>query len=379
MVMRALTVGSSWELWETLSWELSVAALAAGCGSFHRLAPCAVYFSEAKVRQLAASRPGLSGDYPLPLPTPQDTDFAPLLDGNEQWRAELDCWRALLAPFPWTNARASVMSRSSSPGVLSSELLSALPVARWRLSEVRSFEILRCLGADLLDNDTKGSVARLQRHGEKLACWASTEITENTLLAYRQSVGRKESDVVSLKPAEAAEEAAQARGALDAAAKLGFVPSALRGRVPTLALVRLAASRPECILLQVDEAALPPESWWQAGQALARQLVGPKQPDPAGGSPSMQLLRDLETHPSAQLVLNNMALSELLQVMSRILEAHRMVHGEKELPHEALRRWSSRTAAAAVPPRELASPAGRTMRRDLQISTNPWPPALCAR
>ncbi|CAE7778813.1 PAT23 [Symbiodinium sp. CCMP2456] len=303
----------------------------------------------------------------------QDTDFAPLLDGNEQWRAELDCWKALLAPFPWTNARASVMSQVLAAADLS-EPLTMHPQL------VRSFEILRCLGADLLDNDTKGSVVRLQRHGEKLACWASTEITENTLLAYRQSVvGRKESDVVSLKPAEAAEEAAQARGALDAAAKkLGFVPSALRGRVPTLALVRLAARA----LREVDEAALPP-----AGQALARQL--PKQPDPAirnsilqfllrlaqefltratskpktlclnfellaGGSPSMQLLRDLETHPSAQLVLNNMALSELLQVMSRILEAHRMVHGEKELPHEALRRWSSRTAAA-VPPRELAS------------------------
>eukprot|EP00439_Symbiodinium_sp_Y106_P069546 s358_g11.t6 len=308
----------------------------------------------------------------------QDTDFAPLLDGNEQWRAELDCWKALLAPFPWSNARASVMSQVLAAADLS-EPLTMHPQL------VRSFEILRCLGADLLDNDIKGSVARLQRHGEKLACWASTEITENTLLAYRQSVGRKENDVVSLKPAEAAEEAAKARGALDAAAKkLGFVPSALKGRVPTLALVRLAAR----VLREVDEAALPP-----AGQALARQLVeeANKQPDPAirnsilqfllrvaqefltratskpktlclnfellaGGSPSMQLLRDLETHPSAQLVLNNMALSELLQVMSRILEAHRMVHGEKELPHEALRRWSSRTATpAAVPPRELAS------------------------
>ena len=32
-----------------------------------------------------------------------------------------------------------------------------------------------------------GSVARLQKHGQQLACWASTEISEKMLLAYRQS------------------------------------------------------------------------------------------------------------------------------------------------------------------------------------------------
>ena len=133
----------------------------------------------------------------------------------------------------------------------------------------------------------------------------------------------------------------------------------------------------------------------------------------AGGSPSMQLLRDLEILTSmagsllytsfvpgipsglirppssssttwhcrsyCRLLCFGYAFADhedgVLQVMSRILEAHRMVHGEplpalmlrgcvssqeKELPHEALRRWSSRTATpAAVPPRELASPAGR--------------------
>ena len=34
---------------------------------------------------------------------------------------------------------------------------------------------------------SSGSVARLQKHGQQLACWASTEISEKMLLAYRQS------------------------------------------------------------------------------------------------------------------------------------------------------------------------------------------------
>ena len=124
-----------------------------------------------------------------------------MLDGHEQWRAELNCWKALLAPFPWTNARATVMSHSaarhrrlskrrraecaeqnpegqvlaaadlSEPLTMHPQLVSKRQIlvhveyttSRKLLSslgnnlQVRSFEILRCLGADLLDNDIKGS------------------------------------------------------------------------------------------------------------------------------------------------------------------------------------------------------------------------------
>ncbi|CAE7358726.1 PAT23 [Symbiodinium natans] len=69
----------------------------------------------------------------------------------------------------------------------------------------------------------------------------------------------------------------------------------------------------------------------------------------------------VRTHPSAQLVLNNMALSELLQAgpacpycNCSTEHAPSSAGNDKELPHAALRRWTSRTTAA-VPPRELAS------------------------
>ncbi|CAL1168117.1 unnamed protein product [Cladocopium goreaui] len=332
----------------------------------------------------------------------------PLTDANEHWRHELDDWRALLAPFSWKNSRASVMSQA----LLAADLCEPLTK---HVDLVRSFEYLRCLGGGLIDEEMQSAQAadnpeihikrikcvnfdifrpfqpsaikKLQQHGEKYSCWKASEVSEAVLTAYRKSVTWTvifaRTAAVLPKDVLDAEATAKARGSLHSAAEaMGFLPSALTGKIPLPVLGHLAGrllslaeqegkaqqdsdlvqklcrSLAETAQMCKDNISEAPHQLClnfllQVGKeyltrATPRQgtcgtylnfelLVGT-----AGGS-SMQLLRNLETHPEAQRLLGNMALSELLQVASLIQEAHGMVHGDN-LPfaHAGLQRWLAR-------------------------------------
>eukprot|EP00435_Cladocopium_sp_Y103_P021108 s932_g5.t1 len=296
----------------------------------------------------------------------------PLTDANEHWRHELDDWRALLAPFSWKNSRASVMSQA----LLAADLCEPLTK---HVDLVRSFEYLRCLGGGLIDEEMQSAIKKLQQHGEKYSCWKASEVSEAVLTAYRKSVIFARTAAVLPKDVLDAEATAKTRGSLHSAAEaMGFLPSALTGKIPlpvlghlTGRLLSLAeqegkaqqdsdlvqklcrslaetaqmckdnifeAPHQLCLnfLLQVGKEYLTRATPTRQGTHLNFELL-------AGGSPSMQLLRNLETHPEAQRLLGNMALSELLQVASLIREAHSMVHGDN-LPfaHAGLQRWLAR-------------------------------------
>ncbi|CAJ1330935.1 unnamed protein product [Effrenium voratum] len=303
-----------------------------------------------------------------------------VLDGLEFRRGQLEDWKRLLAPFSQVLTAAGLCE----------------PLTK-HVQLVRSYEFLRCLGGELLDGDMQSSLEKLRQHGERFAAWQAAGLAEDALAAYRKTV--MASDVP--KDVLEAEAQAEARGA--DLARLGFRPSAvlkivaLGGAVP--GMVRGASERgsgtlhsPELmgrlLTLAEQEASAQLDadtSLRELHQHFVQMAEACKSTAPveapdsilkfllqvakdylsrgggaahlnfellARGSPNMQLLRTLETHPAAQRVLGDMALSELLQVASLIREAQHMVHKDAAL-HGNLQRWLSRLDANELHPAEV--------------------------
>ncbi|CAK0847884.1 unnamed protein product [Prorocentrum cordatum] len=365
VAMQLHGIGSSEEWWEGRAWR-SLRAPLLECGLSYAL-QLQDMLSEERCEALRRVVAAKSSER-------IDRRFAghgckPWHDPHEEWRLQLDDWKGLLAPYPWSRARPQVMSRALAAADLREPL-----TQHERL--VRSYELLRCLGGALLDGGAGLPQAeRLRVHGLQFGCWRQGEVSEETIATHLCSAAR----------ARAASDEREPEPPEEAVAQLGFRPAALReGQPPRRVLARLAerllaqvepelrafceqrglrgvlqgfevlaeavqdtlehamgdgellepAERVRDFLLAVSEDYLRRARASGAVKSVDFALL-------AEGDPRVELLLRLEQQAEARRLLDDMALGELQELLCRIQEAFQAVHGPGCLP-PSLELWASR-------------------------------------